>query len=256
MGVSTGLRNENGPLYAQSMSSTVTPRAKKPPQLRGERLVEKILEAAVEEMAAKGVARLSMEEVAERAGVAKTTVYRRWATRAELAVAAMTRVADRIIDVADTGTLRGDLERLLLSYRDFAATPQGMSLIRMMLSERADPDIDAFVCHVREDRAHEPEAIVARAVARGELPAGTDARLLLDVAVGAVEHYVCFVNEPVSDARVRQIVELVLVGAEHGGSNLPSRSPSAREREGRTPAEARTPVEPRTTRGGRRPNRF
>ena len=46
-------------------------------QVRGEKLVEKVLEAALEELAAKGYAAASIEEISERAGVAKTTVYRR-----------------------------------------------------------------------------------------------------------------------------------------------------------------------------------
>ncbi len=188
------------------------------PQVRGERVVQKILEATVEEMARVGFMGLSIEAVAERAGVAKTTVYRRWPTRGDLAVAAMHQVADDIIQVKDTGSIRGDLKELLTSFRDFTATARGQSLIRMMLSEAVNDEISAFVRRVRMEKAQEPQELVVRAVARGELPRETDAALLLDVAFGAVQHYTCFMHDPVTDAQIDRIIEVVLTGALHGGA--------------------------------------
>jgi len=192
------------------------------PQLRGERVVKKILEAAVEELSAKGLAALSMEDVAARAGVAKTTVYRRWPTKVDLAVAAMHQVADDIIRVEDTGSLRGDLMALLRSFRDFAWTPRGQGLMRMMMTDVMHAEISEFARRIREEKAHEPTNIVLRAIARGELPRETDPSLVLDTAFGAVQNYLCFMQVPVSDARIAQIIDLVLVGAEHGGA-VPTR---------------------------------
>jgi AcrR family transcriptional regulator len=203
---------------------------RKAPQMRGERVVEKILDATLEEMALKGFSGLSMEVVAERAGVAKTTVYRRWPTRGELVVAAMRQVADDIIKVEDTGSLRGDLERLLRSFRDFIATPRGQSLMRMMLSESANPELTEFVRKLREEKSEEPQGLIVRAVARGELPRDTDASFLLDVAFGAVQHYACFMQTPVSDAQLGRIVNLVLLGAEHGGAVPPRARVKAKDR--------------------------
>ena len=203
---------------------TATRSGRSAPQVRGERLVQKVLEATVEELSLKGFAALSVEEVAERAGVAKTTVYRRWPTKADLAVAAMHQVADHIIKVEDTGSLRGDLSVLLRSFRDFAWTPRGQSLMRMMVGDAMNAEIAEFVRRVREEKSREPRELVLRAIARGELPRGTDASVLLDVAFGAVQHYLCFMHVRVSDAQIAQIIDVVLVGAEHGGATATPRS--------------------------------
>ncbi len=188
------------------------------PQLRGERVVQKVLEAAVEELSINGLAGLSIEDVADRAGVAKTTVYRRWPTKVDLAVAAMHQIADDIIQVQDTGSLRGDLMSILCSFRDFAWSPRGQGLIRMMMTDVMHAEISEFARRVREEKSQEPRNLVLRAIARGELPRGTDPTLLLDVAFSAVQYDLCFMHTPVTDAKIAQIIELVLTGAQHGGA--------------------------------------
>jgi AcrR family transcriptional regulator len=202
------------------MNETTRDRKRAAPQLRGERVVQKVLEATIEELSVKGLAGLSIEDVADRAGVAKTTVYRRWPTKVDLAVAAMHQIADDIIHVEDTGSLRGDLTTILRSFRDFAWTPRGQGLMRMMMTDVMHAEISEFARRVREEKSHEPRNIIHRAIARGELPRGTDPTLVLDVAFAAIQHYLCFMHTPVSDARIAQIIEVLLVGAQHGGAIL------------------------------------
>ena len=200
------------------MGAIARSRTRTTPQLRGERVVEKILEATVEELSIKGVSALSIEEVAIRAGVAKTTIYRRWPTKVDLAVAAMRRVADDVIHVEDTGSLHGDLMVILKSFRDFAVSPRGQGLLRMMMTDITHAEIANFARRIREEKSHAPRSIVLRAIARGELPRGTDPGLLLDVAFAAVQHYLCFMQTPLDDTQLERILELVLTGARHGGA--------------------------------------
>lgn len=200
------------------MDERARSRKRSEPQVRGERVVQKVLEAALEELSRKGLAGLSMEEVADRAGVAKTTVYRRWPTKVDLAVAAMRRIADDIVRTADTGSLRGDLIVILQSFRDFAWTARGQGLIRMLMTDVMYEEIAEFARRIREEKSHEPRNIVLRAIARGELPRGTDPALVLDVAFGAVQNYLCFMHEPVEDPRIEQIIDLLLIGAQNGGA--------------------------------------
>ncbi|MBX3231357.1 MAG: TetR/AcrR family transcriptional regulator [Labilithrix sp.] len=195
------------------------------PQLRGEAVVRNILAAAVAELSQKGFAALSIEEVAARAAVAKTTVYRRWPTKGELAVAAMKHVAGDIIRIEDTGSLRGDLMFLLRSFRDFVSSPRGQGLMRMMVVDVANEEISEFARRVREEKSHEPHQIVHRAIARGELPRGTDPTLLFEVIFGAVQHSLCFMHSPIDDRQLETILELVLTGAENGGA-IPKRAPA------------------------------
>jgi|GEM_PF-472165 len=209
------------PSYAaRAMDARARGRTRSAPQLRGERVIEKVLEAAVEELSLKGLGAMSIEDVAIRAGVAKTTVYRRWPTKVDLAVAAMRQVADDIIHVEDTGSLRGDVMVILKSFRDFAWSPRGQGLMRMMMTDVAHAEISEFARRIREEKSQEPRNIILRAVARGELPRNTDPTLVLDVAFAAVQHYLCFMHTAVDDALLARIVDLVLSGAQHGGAAL------------------------------------
>lgn len=195
-----------------------------PRQVRGWRVVEKILDAALEELSLKGYGLLSIEEVAERAGVAKTTVYRRWPTKAHLALDACRRLADDVLVISDTGSLRGDLLALMKTFRAMAATPRGQSLMKMLLVEGPDAEVSRLAKKIRASKESEPLAVVHRAIERGELPRGTNARLVLDVLFGALEHYIFFMHDRCSNQKLEQIVELVIVGAANGGARHPSRS--------------------------------
>jgi AcrR family transcriptional regulator len=187
-------------------------------QVRGEKLIDKVLEAAVEELASKGYGATSIEDIAERAGVAKTTIYRRWPTKAELALAALGRVADDVGTAGDTGTLRGDLVAMLGNFRDFAMTPRGGSLMRMMLSEGASGEIAQVARTIRESKQARARTVIVRAIKRGELPRGSDAKVILDLLFGAVQHHVLFIDGQCDDRKLEQFIDLVLVGANSGGA--------------------------------------
>lgn len=187
------------------------------PQVRGEKLVEKVLEATLEELATKGYAAVSIEDIAERAGVAKTTVYRRWPTKADVVLAAMHRVADDFTLGSDTGSIRGDLIGVLTGFRDFISTPRGASLVRMMAVENVCSEVTELAREIRKDKEAMPHAIMTRAIKRGELPRGTDPKLMLDTLFATVQHSVLFLHEPYDDQKIAQLVDLVLVGAENSG---------------------------------------
>lgn len=193
-------------------------------QVRGEKLIDKVLEATVEELAAKGYAATSIEDVAARAGVAKTTIYRRWPTKGELALAALGRVADDVTGAGDTGTLRGDLVAMLRAFRDFAMTPRGGSLMRMMLTENTCGEISEVARTIRKSKEAMPRTVITRAIKRRELPVGSDAKLILDLLFGAVQHYILFIEEEVDDRRIEQLVDLVLMGATNGGARALKRA--------------------------------
>jgi AcrR family transcriptional regulator len=187
-------------------------------QVRGERLIDKVLEATVEELSAKGYAALSIENVAERAAVAKTTIYRRWPTKAELVLAALHRLADDVGVVADPGSVRLYLIATLKAFRAFAMSPHGGSLMRMMLAEGASGDLATVARDIRKCKESSSHGVIAKAIKRGELPRGTDPALIMDTLLGVMQHYLFFVNDPPSDLTIERLVDLVLVGAESGGA--------------------------------------
>src|SRR3954466_2243502 len=87
-------------------------RARRGRQLSPE-LDDRILEAALAMLADVGYSQLRLDALAERAGVAKTTILRRWPSKAAIAAAAVQRIASQTVDVPDAGRLREDLHALL-----------------------------------------------------------------------------------------------------------------------------------------------
>jgi hypothetical protein len=129
----------------------------------------------------------------------------------------MQRVADDFILVGDTGSVRSDLITMLKGFRDFASTPRGASLIRMILVENLCSELADLSQEIRKDKEAIPQAMMMRAIRRGELPRGTDPKLLVDTAFAAVQNSVLFMHEPYDDQKIAQLVDLLLVGAENAG---------------------------------------
>jgi AcrR family transcriptional regulator len=185
---------------------------------RSETSRKAILEATSELLADTSVQKLSIEAIAKRAGVGKTTIYRRWPTKTDLARAALHTVADSIQSHVDTGDLRSDLLALLGQFRDLLSSTRGRSLLRMLLAEGADPEVAELARSVRESKECESRLVIARGIRRGELPKGSDPDIILQTVSGALQNLALFHCEDVSDRRLAQIVDLVLVGAKAGGA--------------------------------------
>ncbi|MFI0805384.1 TetR/AcrR family transcriptional regulator [Amycolatopsis lurida] len=96
---------------------------------RTARVRARILAATVELIARDGVSGFRYEEVADRAGVHKTSIYRNWPERDELVIEALSRHADRQVPFADTVDLRADLVEFLLTLAGELETPVGRALL-------------------------------------------------------------------------------------------------------------------------------
>lgn len=146
-----------------------------------------ILDAALAVLAETGYARLSIGEVAQRAGVHKPAVYRRYANKLDLAIAAVEHLTPSVGDPA-TGDLRGDLVRVL---RDASARAAGSARIDLSLRLRADIAADPALAAAVDERIVEPRraivrAVLGRAVAAGQARADADPALVFDLLFGAL----------------------------------------------------------------------
>lgn len=193
------------------------------PQLRGERLVTKVLDATLHELSEVGYRALSIEVVADRAGVNKTTIYRRWPTKAELVREAMQSMAGDVFELPDEGSLRADLVAFTKRIRDVVASPRGRGIFRVMAAESDSRELADVMCQMKEGSLSVPDSIVARAVKRGELPKGSDPELLVACIVAPVLNWVQMDNLVVDDKRIEQVVTLVLEGATHGAARVARR---------------------------------
>lgn len=151
-----------------------------------EDVTEAIRAAVFEELASVGFARMSIEGIARRAGVGKTAVYRRWKSKLSLVLDLVSAFAAQGLPAPATGSLYGDVRALLEVASHALRHPVASQVIPDLLVESVrNPEIAEAIKAALLDSQHGMAALIVRdAVARGELPASTDASRLLDVAVG------------------------------------------------------------------------
>ncbi|WP_405982677.1 TetR/AcrR family transcriptional regulator C-terminal ligand-binding domain-containing protein [Streptomyces sp. NBC_00158] len=181
---------------------------------RGSRMRAAVLEAAIGELTETGYAALTVDAVAQRAGVHKTTIYRNWKTPDDLVADALTHHFATDVPIPDTGTVEGDLRALARSLVATMNTDAGRALLTTALSDAArTPRLAEIKRALFEDRFRRAEPVVTRAVGRGELPAETDPAELLKTLVAPVYFRLVFTGEPVDAATADRAVAVALAAA-------------------------------------------
>jgi AcrR family transcriptional regulator len=199
-----------------------------PRQVRGEELVAKVMHAALAEVARVGVERLSIEDVAARAAVNKTTIYRRWPTPEALARAALACAAESHTPAPDTGSLRGDLREFAREFRRIAAQRDMKTVMRLRWSGAPTGALATLTRGIQAKKHAQWKQMLRRAVSRGELPAGTNLDLVYDVVVGALVYLVVLSPRRSDAERVDRAIDTILDGALHATSGSAARRRSAR----------------------------
>ncbi|WP_407700443.1 TetR/AcrR family transcriptional regulator [Streptomyces beihaiensis] len=181
---------------------------------------EAILEATRAALVDVGWSKLTMGEVATRAGVAKTTLYRRWAGKNELVVDAVAVLFDEL-ELPDRGSLAADIEGVVLQFASLLDRPETKTALMAVVAEatRDEPLRERIRTSIVERQKRLVLVGRARAERRGELPAPADpcvaaaaADLIFDVAAGAVVHRVLVSGEPVDQEWVRRFTALLVGG--------------------------------------------
>jgi AcrR family transcriptional regulator len=182
---------------------------------RSARVRAAVLRAALEELADVGWAGMSFEGVAARAGVHKTTVYRRWDSREELMLDAMLQRGTERVPIPDTGSLRQDLleyGRLIVAG---AQAPEAEGLARAIVSiGDRDPQLADASRRFWAARVDLASQIVERAISRGEIPAHADPRLVVEAMIGAMYFRLLLSGEPLDSQFVEGLADLLARGAE------------------------------------------
>jgi AcrR family transcriptional regulator len=192
-----------------------TRRSKEPlrrPGGRSARVVDGVLRATLAEIDRVGYAAMRVEDVAARSGVNKTTVYRRWPTKAALVTAAI-QLVKAPTEIADTGDLARDLSEAFIASLCRAEAPELRGLLRMVQTERGNPEVDALVQKLRETQADGRRARLRAAIAGGELPRGVDLELVQQLLASVVFGPLLRLGQRVEADYVRKAVDLVLAGA-------------------------------------------
>ena len=182
---------------------------------RSEKARKAIMDAAAELLLARGLSAVSMDAVAERAGVSKATIYRWWPTKESLALDALyTEWAAVQPGPRDTGTLRGDLLSLLRPWARLATSKPYGRVIGALISEaQTDPTFAAeYRLRVVEPRRDQTRAIFRRAIERGEIPPDTKVEVAIDMVYGPLYHRLLHGHAPLNDRFVRDVVDMALAG--------------------------------------------
>jgi AcrR family transcriptional regulator len=173
---------------------------------------DRILQATRELLIELGVDRLTIEGVAARSGVAKTTIYRRYRSKHDLALAVLLRMVNQIVSVPD----RGDTRTELIEFVNGAVTVLGSTLMgRVMQGLVSDLATDstlaeAFRGQIVAARLTEVRRLLDQGIARGDLRSDLDYELVHELLFGPVYYRLLLSGAPLDAALAQRIVDAVM----------------------------------------------
>ena len=144
----------------------------------------------------------------------KTTVYRRWPSKAELVADAMRERSTERVEVPDTGTLAGDLHALARAVTANIGSGDGSAITRNLLAATITSDAVADdMPRFWSERLELTGVIVERVVVRGELPVGVDPHVIIETLIGPLYVRLLLTGEPLTPAVADQVARIVAAGA-------------------------------------------
>jgi AcrR family transcriptional regulator len=199
----------------RDVAESITAPTRKPDR-RVERSRQAILDATRELLDPAGdVGSLTVEAVAARSGVAKTTIYRRWRDKWDLALdAVMIDTLPRLADPTDVGDTRTELLTFVNSVvRMLAAPPYGPAMQGLVSQIATDPELArAYREQVVQPRHAQLAPVIERGVARGDLRPGSDVRLIHELLIGPIFYRLLFSGAPLDRNLGPRLVDAVLAG--------------------------------------------
>ncbi len=206
--------------YGHRIMSSTDPRAARTGRPRSTAADAAILEATRASLVDRGWSKLTRGDVAARAGVAKTTLYRRWAGKNELVVDAVAVLFDER-ELPDRGSLAADVQGVVLQFAALLERPETRTALMAVVAESTRDD--SLRVRIRDSIVERQKRLVLegreRAQRRGELPVEPDAGvadrtadLIFDVIAGAVVHRMLVSAEPVDAAWASGFTTLLLLG--------------------------------------------
>lgn len=195
---------------ARKPAPSAEPRAR--PGGRSARVRASVLQATMAVLQEKGFQELTVADVAERAGVHETSIYRRWGSKDAVVLEAFVHVAETAFAVPDTGALRSDLAALMESLIALLRSPQGQAMLALTRSTQGHVVGTRRAYWRRRFELLQP--MFDKAVARGELTAPIDAAMFLEMLIAPLYLRVLITGEPIEAWPYRQSIDRLLLA--HG----------------------------------------
>jgi AcrR family transcriptional regulator len=199
---------------SSEISSTGTTRGRP----RSDQVEQAILHAASDLLAERGLDAMTIEDVATRAGVGKSSIYRRWPTKGTLALDAF------LIDFltqqppVDNGSLEVDLREALTQWSNaVVGTPTGRALVGLIAAAQFDSDLsEGWIERVMTPVREQHRMMVERAIERGEIPADADVDVIMDLLYGAAYHRLLQGHLAITTQFIELVARMVANGAKFG----------------------------------------
>lgn len=182
------------------------PQARKRTGGRSARVRAAVLTATLDQVIEHGIEGLTIGDVAARAGVAETTIYRRWGTRTALIAEAVTELAAVDNPTPDTGALRTDLLVLAEQISELIARPGIARLLGTAIALSSDPEVDAARRRFWRDRFERTAEVITRAVGRGELSEDVDPRAVIETLAAPLYFRLMVGEEPIDEGFLARCV--------------------------------------------------
>ncbi|MFD7504333.1 TetR/AcrR family transcriptional regulator [Streptomyces sp. NPDC059850] len=181
---------------------------------------EAIRAAVLDELAEQGYGRLSMEAVAKRAGVGKSALYRRWPSKQQMVIDIASELSVAMVDLPDSGSLRGDVLAALRAVADWLTHPQFSRVLPDLFAEaRRDEALSqALAVGIGAPRRARAVALLDRAVERGELPPDTDRELALDLLAAPVYWRIAVRGVPPEPGYLERTADVLVHALSAGGA--------------------------------------
>jgi AcrR family transcriptional regulator len=177
---------------------------------RVEGLDQALLDVTLEFAGEVGLHGMSMDELAQRAGVSKATIYRRWPSKERLVLEALNQ-AMRPFDVIDTGSLRGDLDDYLGELARRMATGKASDVLPDLIAASVrDPNLRVSLDEYIRHRRQPLQTILRRGLERGELAPDTDVEVVIDALIGPFVYRRLLSHDPLDAAFVERLLRTVL----------------------------------------------
>jgi AcrR family transcriptional regulator len=194
---------------------------------RSDEARRKALDAARELIVDKGVVNLTIEDVAARSGVAKTTIYRHWPERTSLIVDAVNATFEHL-GAPDTGSLRGDLEAFFGAVmRTDLSGKVGQIMPAIIEAAGRDPEMAHLLERIGNERERVCRTIIGRALERGEIRqevADYGLEALIGVTVGPIVFQKIVRRRTLTPDYVQACLDVVLSGLTRASSPAPVKS--------------------------------
>lgn len=189
-----------------------SPSKKSPGRPRSARSHQAMLQATLELLAEVGFEAMSIEAIAARAGVGKTTIYRRYSSKAELVADAIESIREEIV-IPDTESLWGDMDALIQNAAQISLNPLGRQTVAMIISSASSNAEFAQIYWTKylQPRREAFAVVLERAKVRQEVKPDLDPGLVFDTMSGIMLYAMIFQPTPESwETYVRRSLELVL----------------------------------------------